>query len=371
MMIAYLPLEPYKERYTDLLGHWTETRFRERGVYFVSVLGERLAKDDAIRTGLVLDAHGRSYWSLTQMAALTRMLANGATPDVVYFDDLFTPGYEALPYILDQSKGRRPRVYVRNHAQSVDPDDFVWPMRHWMRPFETAVYRSVSGVFCSSTVHKEMMEIAGLDVCPIHVIGHPYDERDVLTRAGQAPRPWSARMDRRVLYSSRFDAEKQPHFFMDVVEEFLQHGGEAEFVVCTGSRTLRSNDPTALTRAERLQASGKLRIVTDTTKAVYYGLLAGASVQLNTARQDFVSYTAIEASTLGTPTLAPAFRSFPEAFRNRRASLYVPWSVEDACARLHELLDTGDDPLEVAKLSLHHHGTLDRIIDLFEKETAA
>jgi hypothetical protein len=92
MKIIYLPIEPYRERYTELLRAWTETQFATEGCQVVTVLGESLRTE--IKSGRVLDAHGRSHWSLTQMARLVAMLADGAVEDYdrIYFDDMFTPG---------------------------------------------------------------------------------------------------------------------------------------------------------------------------------------------------------------------------------------------------------------------------------------
>jgi glycosyltransferase involved in cell wall biosynthesis len=366
-VIYYLPLEPYPERYTELLTNWTITRFNARGVPVTVVLGQRLP-DEGIRVGQVLDAAGRSHFALTQVAELVKALPAMTCDDVIYFDDMFTPGYEALPYILMQLPVvRRPRIFARNHAQSVDPDDFTFPMREWMRHFEQVVYRTATGIICASTVHKELMEVAMLDSCPIHVLGLPYDENDVRRLAGPLP-GWHQR-PRQVVYSSRLDREKQPHFFMDIVDRLAPKG--FSFHVCTGSKEPRSNDPSAVERLLAMEAKGRVTIHRATTKARYYEVVKNSRVQLNTARQDFVSYTAIEASSLGTYTLAPAFRSFPETFDNNADFLYVPWSVQEACEKL-ELLATlgprmaGDDTHEslVGKLSAYQHAALDRIIDL-------
>jgi hypothetical protein len=97
-------------------------------------------------------------------------------------------------------------------------------------------------------------------------------------------------------------------------------------------------------------------------------VLAASRVQINTARQDWVSYTAIEASAFGTPTLAPCFRSFPEALRSRPQVLYVPWSLDDACAKLCHLLFNSESAAEdVGVLAAYHDGTLDRIAQLIKQ----
>jgi glycosyltransferase involved in cell wall biosynthesis len=366
-VIYYLPLEPYPERYTELLTNWTITRLTARGVAHKVILGQRLP-DEGIRIGQVLDAAGRSHFALTQVAELVKAIPAMTSEDVVYFDDMFTPGYEALPYIFMQlSAERRPRIFARNHAQSVDPDDFTFPMREWMRHFEQLVYRTASGIICASTIHKELMEVAMLDACPIHVLGLPYDQDDVRRIAGELPE-WHQR-PKQVVYSSRLDREKQPHFFMDIVDRLAPTG--IEFHVCTGSKEPRSNDTSAVERLLALEAKKLVTIHRSTTKARYYDVVKNSRVQLNTARQDFVSYTAIEASSLGTYTLAPAFRSFPETFENNADFLYVPWSLREAVEKLEMLVtlgphlprDTTSKEL-VGRLSAQQHASLDRIIDL-------
>jgi len=49
-----------------------------------------------------------------------------SSDDVIFYEDMFTPGLECLPYIMDQSPVEyRPKVLVRFLAQTVDPDDFL------------------------------------------------------------------------------------------------------------------------------------------------------------------------------------------------------------------------------------------------------
>ena len=52
----------------------------------------------------MLDAHGRSYFGMSQIMNLVQMMRNGECTgeDVIYFEDMFQPGIESLPYIMDQ-----------------------------------------------------------------------------------------------------------------------------------------------------------------------------------------------------------------------------------------------------------------------------
>jgi len=358
--VLYLPLEPYRERYTEMLATWTIGRWESK-VDLVVVNGERLpASSGEIDTGSVLDAYGRSYWSTTQVAALVALLHKQACTgnDAIYIDDMFTPGYEAIPYILDQLPlAWRPRIFSRNFAQSVDPDDFTHAMRSWMRPYEQMVCNSSTGVFVASSCHAELMSVANFDTMKVHITGLPFDADDVRQRLGKAPQPINQR-PKKAIYSSRFDVEKNPHLFLDIVEALHHH---TEFVLCTGGAAVRGL-PTAVRRLRHFEEFGWIRVERGCTKARYYQELSTSRVQINTALQDFVSNTAIEASTFGTITLAPAYRSFPEALRNNHHQLFVPWSTEDACNKLCALVDNPSRVQDVGWLSRVQDRTLDRTL---------
>ena len=116
MKILYMGLESYESRYTLQLTEWNKRVFDRRGVQVVYVPGETLDDSKQIVVGQVLDAHGRSYFAMSQMMNLVRMMQQGdvTSEDVVYFEDLFTPGFESLGYIITQvPENLRPRIFVR------------------------------------------------------------------------------------------------------------------------------------------------------------------------------------------------------------------------------------------------------------------
>jgi len=353
MKLAYLPLEPYRERYTEMLCDWTTARWRDRCEVLAIYAGDKF--DGDIETGVVLDAHRRCHWALTQMAALIKDLKEGVKYDAIYIDDLFHPGFESLPYIFAQQKERAPKLFTRNWAQSVDEDDFTFPMRRWMRHYERLVDQVTAGIFCASTCHAQAMRIAGLKGA--QVVGLPFDSEDVRSRRRGA----IARSDKpRVIFSSRWDKEKQPDFFMRVVREC---GEQFEFLVCTGATELRSNWSSLIDDARDLEQDGLLRIRTGCRKLDYYSELAGASVQFNCALQDYVAFTTLEASAFGVPTLAPAYKSFPEVLHNDERRLFVPWSITDAVSKLKVLATTDVlNEWEIAAPSVEHDKTLDKML---------
>ena len=133
MKLFYMGLEPYEGRYTLQLQDWNERVFKKRDIEYIVVPGDTLDNSKAIVTGQVLDAHGRSYFSMSQMMNLVKYMREGIVDkdSVIFFEDMFQPGIESLPYIMNQiPENMRPRVYARCLAQTIDPDDFVhvWGM---------------------------------------------------------------------------------------------------------------------------------------------------------------------------------------------------------------------------------------------------
>ena len=74
--LYYMGLESYESRYTLQLTEWNQRVFERRGLDVVYVPGETLDDTNAISVGQVLDAHGRSYFSMSQMMNLVKMMRN-------------------------------------------------------------------------------------------------------------------------------------------------------------------------------------------------------------------------------------------------------------------------------------------------------
>ena len=110
-------LESYQARYTYQLTDWTERAYKKRNIDYVIVPGTTIDDSEAIVTGQVLDAHGRSYFGMSQMMNLVKMLKAGeiTKDDIIFFEDMFQPGMEALPYILMQTPEEyQPRIFLRS-----------------------------------------------------------------------------------------------------------------------------------------------------------------------------------------------------------------------------------------------------------------
>ena len=371
--LFYMGLEPYKARYTLQLLDWNETVFKRRGINYELVTGETLSNDQAIVTGQVLDAHGRTYFGMSQLMNLVAKMKAGEVTheDVVYFEDMFQPGIESLPYIMDQvPASMRPRIAVRCLAQSIDPDDFVhvWGMAKWMGLYEKMVDSFADIVLASNEEMVMHMKIAGWEAPIYNISGLAFGKDEVRARVPGELKPFIDRKYR-VGFAARWDQEKQPDFYMDLIEAWHEKHRDnfpmntVEFCVFAGSK-LKSNNDSYMQRTRDLQARGLLTVYEDLEKNDYYALLNDTRVLFNCALQDWVSNTVSEADTLGSNVLYPAYRSFPETFANDASRLYVPWSIDDAMTKLWAQLQAPSP--NQGKISNWTDGTIDRVCDILE-----
>ena len=366
--LFYMGLEPYEGRYTLQLQDWSEAAFKKRGIEYVVVPGETIDDTKAISVGQVLDAHGRSYFGMSQLMNLVQLMRNGecSGQDVVFFEDMFQPGMESLPYIMCQiPEEQRPTIYLRCLAQAVDPDDFVhvWGMSKWMSLYEQ-MCNEIPNVHILAT-NEEMvahMRIANWTAPIYNISGLSFGKEEVLSRANNQVKLWEERSDR-VVFAARFDQEKQPDFFMDVIEMVKAINPNIEFAVLSGG-PLRSNNQKYLDRALQMEADGKLTILKDLQKNDYYSVVNDSKVMFNCALQDWVSNTVSEADALGCNVVYPAYRSFPETFANDHTRLYMPWSKEDAVSKILAGVEAPSD--KMGKISDWTNGTIDRMVDIMQ-----
>ena len=378
--LFYMGLEPYEGRYTLQLQEWSERVFKKKNIDYVIVPGTTIDNTKSISVGQVLDAHGRSYFGMSQLMNLVQMMRNGevTAKDAVFFEDMFQPGIESLPYIMCQiPEEQRPKIFLRCLAQAVDPDDFVhvWGMGKWMSLYEK-MCNEIPNVHILAT-NEEMvahMRIAGWEAPIYNISGLSFGKQEVLERVDNKIKPWNERSNR-VVFAARFDQEKQPDFFMDVIEMVHERTRNfdretltdpidpVEFAVLSGG-PLRSNNEKYLKRALEMEEKGQLKIYKDLQKNDYYRIVNDSKVLFNCALQDWVSNTVSEADTLGCNVVYPAYRSFPETFANDYSRLYTPWSKEDAVTKIMTGLEKPSK--NMGKISDWTDGTIERMLDIME-----
>lgn len=346
-MLYYVPIEAYKERYTIQLSAlktgWLERNWINAGVKYHRIDGDI----DAVRTintGVVLDPVQRTRRCFAQVEEILSLAQHGhfrGERDVIYFDDFWHLGIEAIPYTFQQM-GIRPKMYSFLYAQSVDEFDFTYSMRRWMRHMEKGIAEFMDGIFVASTVLKDLVTLGGItdDSDKVHTVGLIFDSDEVKTRMPVL----SPVRKNQVVYSSRWDKEKNPRLFLEIADLVLEKIPDTTFVVCTGADKLRSNQTEllqCLNNAMR-QHPGKIVLKEGLSKKEYYATLAESKIQINTADQDFVSFTLLEASVAGCYPIYPYFRSFPETFQHIPGFMYERGDARHAAKMVAEILSRDD-----------------------------
>lgn len=343
--LIYVPVERYKSRWTEFVSGpdgMFEKQCKDLGVEVVPIRPEPLQLFE-LNTGVAVDIGIRTWWGFRQIAILIEMLESGDlnyVTDTIYFEDFWTPGFEMMPYAMDILEKPVP-MYAFCHAQSVDPYDFTYPMRWWMRDLEKGWAKYLQGIFVAAPELKEMLQDASISPQRgISAVGTVFDS-SVLKDKFSVPRPGPRQ--KMVIFSSRWDTEKCPDFFMDLAVAVDKEKDDVVFAVCSG-RELCSNDPDLVKRARRLQDDGTLLIFEDLDKSAYYSMLSNAMVQFNCADQDFVSYTLLEAATFGCTPLYPNYLTFPAALHRHPRLLYEKGNLMDAKSKLYDLLNVLEGP---------------------------
>jgi glycosyltransferase involved in cell wall biosynthesis len=352
-MFYYLPIEPYEERYTCYLstpnGFW-ESFLRKNDIPYKALRGEARSENRIrIGAGQVLDTYTRSVWCMSQIAEFLRDLDGGLVKDgdVVYIEDFWHPGFEALPYARAMS-GIDFRIYAWCHADTWDQTDFTYyrGMEPWKRYFELGIAKSLNGMFVADAGLKELIMQAGGDLCPIHAVGTCWNTDWIRKRYGYNP---NDRRENIVVFASRWDEDKDPMFFCKLVlavAEDLSAPKNVKFMVTTGFRRLTSNRAEFVDMAKTLKAKlpHMFEIYEDLSKASYMALLNTAKVHFNCAHHDWVSYALLESCAMGCMPLFPDYRSFPLALDFNLAHLYDKGNLESAKKKLYSLLNRNFQP---------------------------
>lgn len=325
--LFYFGLEPLKERYTyQLSNEWMPSTFAKYSdsIHFINVKGITYKAGNKINKGVVLDAVGRGVWSMAQCNQMLNYIDAGYVKDndIIFLQDFFTMGMDSIWYALDLYN-IDVKVYSMLHSQSVDEYDFTYDMRDWIRHYELGLDARMDGIFVGSTIHKEQLRNANFKA-PIHVMSLPIHIEKVLGYSSDVNKK-----ENTVIYTSRFDKEKNPYFMIEVAEHFLSRNKDWKWVVTTSSKDIKSNlIGVPETLLQFAQHEPRFIIKTDLTKEEYYAVLQKSKIQFNSSLQDYVSWTLLESVIFSNDIVYPNFRCFPEIIEPDR--LYKAFDVTDA-----------------------------------------
>lgn len=376
----YLPLEPRLERYSYQLSRavdgWLESSWLENNIPYERIEGKSL--NERIKAGAVLDATGRGYWACAQVMRLLELINDNkvTSDDVIYFDDFWHPGIEALPYAFHILR-IKPKMFTIIWAQSVDRHDFTYPMRHWMRHYEIGQGRVLDGIFVTSEALRDLCLYAGVGTADtVHVSGHPFSSDEIKSRC---PVLLPARKNQ-VMFTSRWDTEKCPWLFLDIAELTIKKRSDISFLITTSTEKLKSNDPILLDMLNRYinKYPNNIILKENLTKDEYYQNLLESKVQINTADQDWVSYTLLESAVCGCHPLYPYYLSFPEVFTYKDGKIDTrfmynkndPYSASESILKIINMTDSKYEKINMSWIYSKFDDSWKRMIEIFNGDKA-
>lgn len=333
--LFYFDLEPVENRYTQQLSEdWMPYSF-EKSIpadwNWIRVKGNSTTSLMQINVGQVLDATGRSIYAMEQCIQFMTFIREGKVKngDVLFFQDFWTPGIESIFYTLEMYEIKT-RNYAMLHAQSVDEFDFTYAMRNWMRPFELGIDKKMTAIFVGSQIHKDQLRAAGFEAM-IHVLSLPFGRSIELKRKDRSELMGNKK--NQVVFTSRFDFEKNIMLMLSVAEDFLRHKTDWAWIITTGAKDIRSNDQFIIDKIKKLEEKNiGFKVIRNISKDQYYDTLAESKIQFNSSLQDYVSWTLLEATTFKCFPVYPDFRSFPEILP--KWNLYDAFKKDEAVTKL-------------------------------------
>lgn len=339
--IWYFGLEPLNERYThQLCEKWMPDTFENyKGTKYDFKQVRTESQGISISVGSVLDATGRGFYALGQCQKFMSYIKHGIvkTGDIIFLQDFWTPGIESIFYALDLYK-IKVRTYSMIHAQSVDEYDFTHSMKDWIRFYELGLDARLTASFVGSTIHKEQLRAAGFK-SPIHVVSLPIDSKQI-----KEEYPVFVQKHKIVIFSSRLDKEKNPYFMLEVAKAFLKQNPDWTWLIVSSGNISGKFKEFYYDVSNTLPfREGRLQVHEKISKGTYYSMLADSKIQFNCSLQDYVSWTALEASVFKCNLVYPNFRSFKELFYGDMT--YMPFNVNSALEKLEMLKNaemTGD-----------------------------
>ena len=288
-MLYYIPIEPYKTRYTADWIEQFETVFDYSGIDFEIILGKSISED--VTEGGVLDACGTHVYKFKQLSTLMKLIRNGkiVDGDILFFADLWFPGLESLFYVRNMLHIDF-KIAGIFHAGTYDRFDFTYRngMREWGKNLEACWFNDIDYIFVATKFHKKLLLdnsqfIQGL-FDKIYVTGIPFYAEELRLKYPVAEK------EDIVVFPHRLDEEKHPEKF-----DWLTNCLKSKGINCKCIKT----------------------ISTCKDRTDYFKLLAKSKVMVSFADQETFGYSTLEAMALGCIVCVPDRLSYRETVPGR------------------------------------------------------
>lgn len=201
MKIWNMMLEPIETRYTkDWVTQFPEV-FKINRVNFETIEGESIKSN--VGSKFFLDPINTNIWKLTQMTKLLKRFNEVNDGDVIFFQDLWFPSLEMIPYIKHLT-GKKVKICGILHAGTYDPWDLTnqTGMTRWASKLEESWFEVVDKIFVATQFHKDLItKNRMVDKRKIIVTGLPIDIKKLQSN-------YSSDKKRGIIFTGRKSIEK-------------------------------------------------------------------------------------------------------------------------------------------------------------------
>ncbi|MFH1462063.1 MAG: glycosyltransferase [bacterium] len=354
--VYILHLEPLKERYTEQWYRWFKKELNNLGIKYKFIQGQTLT--NVVETGSVLDAEGTNYWKFTQMIEVCKLFKEKKVKpgDVFFTMDLWHPSLEAIPYMATLEK-TPVKIYGFLHAGSYTTEDFASPMAPWAKYFEKGWAKLCNGVFVGSKYHKnKFIKLrCGKEIGKrIYVTGNPFDSKGAIKTSKAKTIPIKKR-ENIIVFSHRFDMEKRPNIFMNLIEKLWEKRKDFKVIITTSREKFRPNSEKLIKQLNN--SKFPFEVKENLSKAQYYQELSKAKVFVSTTIEENFGYCLLEAIIFGCAPIVPNDFAHLEILENDKKFLYN--NQREALEKISKMLD---EPISCKKYAKKYDLSLGKML---------
>lgn len=309
MTLFYVPIEPYKNRYSEQWIRWFKGYFDEIGIDYKIIFGKSLSTE--IMPASVFNPVSISYYRACQLEVIHKLVFKGVIKenDKLFFDDGQFPGVEQIAHYLPQI-GLNVDLYGFFHAGTWDKYDYVnrFKISDWMQREEDAWFRIYKKIFVATDFHRNLIlenkgYIEGIDR-KIICTGEPFNSKEILK--GRNIKKYSNRkID--CVFPHRIDEEKNPQDFLRLIQ---------------------------LAKIKNF----KIPILFGMDKQDYYKLLCDSKIVVSTALQETFGIAVAEAVVLGCIPLLPDRLAYRDIYPRE----YLYKDLREAVLKVQKFLQMDD-----------------------------
>jgi glycosyltransferase involved in cell wall biosynthesis len=293
-----VPIEPLSERYTEQWYEQFPIEFTKQG-FDVQVIDGIPLQENTIKVGAFLDINSTIHYKCSQLMQLAALFDAGKVADgtVIFFSDIEFWGLESVRLMAQMNKVNVKLVGFL-HAGSYTRGDAFEIAAPYQQHTELGWVKALDKIFVGSHYHKGAFLSRRAKSLPyndysnlqkkIVVTGNPMFKKYY--------KNYKVAKQEQVLLTNRFDSEKDPRSTLDLFAKAKAKHPEWRFLVTTGRKEFRSNDPSLVEYARLLEAQGVLEIKSGISKNEYHKYLASSMVMVSHSPEENFGYALMEAA---------------------------------------------------------------------------